>query len=238
VSEPTQPPLPEPRASDAERERAVARLGRAAADGRLDVDELEERVALAYATRTRRELERLVADLPEEDVHAEAVPTTSVAPARAHEGAVLREGPGGTGWVVSVLGGSDRKGRWRVAARCTVVNVLGGSDLDLCDAELAAPITQINVYTVMGGADIRVPHGVDVQVTKFALMGGHDVELGDELPPPGAPLIRIRLLTLMGGCDVKRGRKRSRRDRRRERALDKAGKREVHRGDNAGELDP
>jgi hypothetical protein len=213
-------------------------LGRAAADGRLDVDELEERVQLAYATRTRCELDRLLADLPEDDVRAVAVAASSVAPARTHEGAILREGLGGAGWVVSVLGGSDRKGRWRIARRCTVVNVMGGSGLDLCDVELAAAVTQINVYTVMGGGEIRVPHGVDVQVTKFAFMGGHDVELGDELPPPGAPVIRIRLLTIMGGFEVRRGRKLSRRDRQRQRALEKAAKREVHRGGNAGELDP
>jgi hypothetical protein len=238
VSDPTQPPLPEPRASDAERERAVEQLGRAAAAGRLDVDELEERVQLAYATSTRGELERLLADVPDEDLVAAAGAPSPVAPPRAHPGVVLREGPGGTGWVVSILGGSDRKGRWRIARRCTVVNVMGGGALDLCDIELAAAVTQINVYTIMGGGEIRVPHGVDVQVTKFALMGGHDVELGDELAPPGAPVIRIRLLTLMGGFEVQRGRKRSRGDRRRERARDKAGHREIHRGGKSGELDP
>ena len=47
--DPAQPPLPDLRASDADRERAVLTLGRAAGDGRLDTDELEERLQLAYA---------------------------------------------------------------------------------------------------------------------------------------------------------------------------------------------
>ena len=52
------------RVSDAEREEVAERLRRAHADGRLDMSELEERVALCYAAKTRAELEPLVADLP------------------------------------------------------------------------------------------------------------------------------------------------------------------------------
>ncbi len=47
--------LPELRASDADRERVVEILRSAASDGQLTVDELEERVPVAYAARTRKE---------------------------------------------------------------------------------------------------------------------------------------------------------------------------------------
>jgi hypothetical protein len=56
--------VPELRASDAERERAANALRLHAADGRLDAEELEERLTQAYAARTRGELEALSADLP------------------------------------------------------------------------------------------------------------------------------------------------------------------------------
>jgi hypothetical protein len=52
------------RASDAEREQAVALLQRSFADGRLALAELEERVGAAYAARTRAQLSDLTADLP------------------------------------------------------------------------------------------------------------------------------------------------------------------------------
>jgi Domain of unknown function (DUF1707) len=52
------------RASDEEREQAVALLQRSFADGRLTLDELEERVGAAYAARTRAQLGDLTADLP------------------------------------------------------------------------------------------------------------------------------------------------------------------------------
>jgi hypothetical protein len=51
------------RASDADRERAVERLRTAAMEGRLDSDELEERLAAAYGSRWCSELSELVADV-------------------------------------------------------------------------------------------------------------------------------------------------------------------------------
>ena len=52
------------RASDTERERAVETLRRHAAAGRLDAGELEERIGLALAAKTRADLAPLTADLP------------------------------------------------------------------------------------------------------------------------------------------------------------------------------
>jgi hypothetical protein len=52
------------RASDADRNRAVASLRRHYAAGRLETHELEERVELAYQARWRSELRTLLRDLP------------------------------------------------------------------------------------------------------------------------------------------------------------------------------
>jgi Domain of unknown function (DUF1707) len=57
---------PDLRVSQVERDRVVERLRANAGDGRLDMDELEERVEAALAAKTWRELEVLVADLPRE----------------------------------------------------------------------------------------------------------------------------------------------------------------------------
>jgi len=55
---------PGQRASDAEREAVAEHLRRAAAEGRLTTDELDERVGAAYGAQTVGELEPLTADLP------------------------------------------------------------------------------------------------------------------------------------------------------------------------------
>ena len=61
---PSQRPYLEIRASDSERERVVAFLREHALQGRLDNEELEERIGLAYAAVYVGDLERLIGDLP------------------------------------------------------------------------------------------------------------------------------------------------------------------------------
>jgi len=59
------------RASDADRDAIAARLHEAAVEGRLDADELEERLHLALRARTYGDLRRLVADLPAQPARRE-----------------------------------------------------------------------------------------------------------------------------------------------------------------------
>ena len=195
--------LPEIRASDADRERTAQVLRRSGANGQLTVDELDERVEAAYSAMTRGELERLVEDLGETRDRPADVP--------------VRPGDDGTHWVVSVMGGSDRKGRWRVGRSCTIVNVMGGSDIHLNDAEFAADVVEMRVFSLMGGSDVWIPDGLDVEISEFAFMGGNDLKIGEARPGDGGPLLRLKLISIMGGTTVRRGRKKSRAERRLER---------------------
>lgn len=54
------------RASDADRERIAERLRKAAAEGRLLAEELEQRIGATFGARTYGELDALVADLPDD----------------------------------------------------------------------------------------------------------------------------------------------------------------------------
>jgi hypothetical protein len=193
---------PDVRASDADRDRVADVLRHAAGEGRITVDELDERIDRAFAARTHGELVALTADLPQA-AHDAATPALPVRP-----------GEGGRRWLVSIMGGHDKRGHWRIGPRLTNVNIMGGSDLDLNDAELSAPETTIHVIAIMGGATVRVPEGLDVRVSEFAFMGGNDVHLGDRPPGPGGPVLHLKLFSLMGGSDVKRGRRLTREQRR------------------------
>ena len=185
------------RASDADRERVVDILRQAAGEGRLDVDELDERVTAAYSIRTLTELEGLTLDLVPAGA-ARAAPTSE-------SGLAVRPGAGGTERIVSIMGGHDRRGRWRVGRDLLVLSIMGGAELDFQQAELVDRTTTIRVFTIMGGAELRFPPGVDVQVSKFAFMGGHDVKLDEDPPAPGAPVFHVRLFSLMGGAEVRQG---------------------------------
>lgn len=195
--------LPDIRATDADRERAVGVLRSSGVNGQLTVEELDERIEAAYAAKTRGELDQLVQDLGETRDRPRDVP--------------VRPGEGGTRWIVSIMGGSDRRGRWRLGRTVTVVNVMGGGDLQLNEAEFAAEVVEMRVFSLMGGSDIWIPDGLDVEVSEFALMGGNDVKVGESRPGQGGPLLRLKVISIMGGTTIRRGRKKSRAERRLER---------------------
>lgn len=203
--------LPELRASDADREHTADLLRHAMGEGRLTMEELDERLDLAYAARTQSELDKLTLDVV---VPGEAERVGARMP--------VREG-GGSEWVVSVMSGHDRKGRWRVGRHLKVISVMGGSNVDLNDAELTDRETTITVFSLMGGSEIRVPDNVNVVISDFAFMGGNDAKVGEMLPDPGGPTIHIKLISIMGGSDVQRGRKLSRAERKAKKHLERGG---------------
>jgi DUF1707 SHOCT-like domain len=171
-------------ASDAERDRAVERLRTSAVDGRLTLEEFAQRMSSAYEARTRDELEQLTRDLPAEHAPAQPPPRASAS------------------WIVAIMGGAARKGRFRLGLKTQVLAVMGGSDIDLRQAELEGPEVTITIYAVMGGAHVIVPEGVFVDLSGLSIMGGKDHRPGTEPVPPGAPVVRIRAYTVMGGVSV------------------------------------
>ena len=184
---------PELRVSDADREATVVRLREAGGEGRLTLEELAERVERADGARTRGELDALTADLPDAPTVRAAYPD---APAKERR------------WVVAIMGGEERKGRWRPARRTNAVSIMGGVDIDLREAELADG-AQILATAVMGAVTITVPPGVSVEMSGLAIMGGNTGPDDKSLPLPDAPVVHVRAYSLMGGVVVERKKRRS-----------------------------
>jgi Domain of unknown function (DUF1707) len=67
-------PDPNLRAADADRERIAERLRKSHAEGRLDIDEFQQRLQRCFEAKTLGELSELVTDLPREDEHGERRP--------------------------------------------------------------------------------------------------------------------------------------------------------------------
>ena len=63
--------------------------------------------------------------------------------------------------------------------------------------------TVITVVSILGGSDIIVPEGVEVELGGFAILGGNDLKVDGPRPRPGAPVVRVRAFSLLGGTDVK-----------------------------------
>jgi hypothetical protein len=198
--------LPALRASDAERERAADVLREAMASGRLGIDELDDRMRRVLDAQTRLDLEQLVADVivPADDHHPLAAAGAS--PGAWSERMPVRAGGETTHRIVAVLGGSERKGRWRLATDCSVTCVLGGAELDLSQVELAGDSVELSIFCLLGGAEVTLPPHLNVRITDTAILGGNNIDIVDETPDPGGPVVHIKLTSILGGSEVKRTR--------------------------------
>ncbi len=188
------------RASDADRDRAAEALREAAAEGRLNLEELNERLDLIYAAKTYAELAPITADLPSSGQGRVAEPATKAGPL----GTESRFGgqPAGSS-AIAILGGFVRKGDWVAPPELTAVAILGGGEIDLRDARFAEHTVTINTVTIMGGIQITVPEDADVQVNGIGIMGGFDHTAAGS-GSPGGPRIVINGFAFWGGVQVQR----------------------------------
>lgn len=174
------PAVPEParptglRAADRDREAVAEQLRDAAGDGRLDFDELDQRLGAAYAAKTHAELEPLVVDL------AAPKPARLAAPApppvlrlQARSGHTVQDGH----WVVPE----------RVEAECTSGRVKVDFTQAVCDrAEVVLDATSTS-----GTVTAIVPRGWAVRIEQADVTSGNIVNKATDQPDPDAPLLRL-----------------------------------------------
>jgi hypothetical protein len=182
------------RISDDERHRVAEVLREAAGEGRIDMQELDQRLEAAYAAKTYAELVPLTADLPahQAQVPGQSTPTEVEAPSRHF----------------AVLSGLDRSGDWLVPTHFTVTAILGGVELDLRHARFAAAEVVLTINAFMGGARVVVGPHTNVVLEGSGFMGGYSGPSG--LVPaqltPDSPTVRIRGRAVWGGVSVERKR--------------------------------
>ena len=184
------------RASDADRHRVADILRDAAGEGRLEIDELDERLEAAYAARTYADLATITADLPAAAPAAAQIPQ----PAGSSAIAVRHDS------TISVMSGTTRRGPWELGASHTAFAIMGGIDLDLREARFTSRETVIYAHAFWAGIDIVVNEHTQVIVEGIGIMGAFD-QGRDRVAPalsPDSPVVRIKGIALMAGVTVTR----------------------------------
>ncbi|MFG2945511.1 DUF1707 SHOCT-like domain-containing protein [Streptomyces adustus] len=224
---------PELRASDADRERVAEVLRDAVAEGRLDMEEFEERLEATYKARTYGELAPITRDLPSAGV---APPSISLIKEPESDGSWAGRIVGGEGsspWAVAVMSGFQRRGRWTMPKRFNCFAFWGGGEIDLREANFADREVEINCVAIMGGLNVIVPPGVEVVVRGIGIMGGFDHTQAGVPGDPGAPRVILSGFAFWGGVGVERKvtraeRLRLKEERRQEKLDRKAEMRDLH----------
>ena len=139
------------RASDSDRERVVAMLGEALADGRLSHEEYSERMPLALTARTLGDLAGLTADLA----------------APEHQPVQLDGGRPVTALFTRRTGAAAG---W-CPAPMTCVAAFGEVVLDFTEAILQDRHVVVTVYALFGRVRLIVPAGVEVVMNGNNILG-------------------------------------------------------------------
>jgi uncharacterized membrane protein len=191
------------RISDAERHQVAELLREAAGDGRIDLEELDERLEATYAAKTYADLVPITIDLPTQGGLVRR-PAAEPVPSRPSSPLVV---PGAeSARHIAIMGGLERRGDWVVPQRMTVVAIMGGANLDMRDAKFAAREVVVTVNAIMGGAEIIVPPHVHVVMEGIGIMGGYAGPSGkvpEELDE-NSPTLRVKGVAIWGGVSVSR----------------------------------
>ena len=187
------------RISDDDRHRVAEVLRHAAGEGRIDFEELDQRLEEAYAAKTYADLVPITADLP---IHPATQPSTppavpqpsSLMPASSHANSV------------AIMSETKRQGSWLVPAQHTAFSMMGSVQLDLREAQFAAREVTIYANSVMGDVRIIVNAHTRVIVDGVAIMAEF-TEAREKVPAeltPDSPVVRVKGFALMAGVTVQR----------------------------------
>ncbi|MTD47318.1 DUF1707 domain-containing protein [Conexibacter sp. W3-3-2] len=177
---------PAVRIADADREHAAERLHRAMAEGRISVEELEERLALVHASRYAADLVPALADLP--GGAQEALPSG--------QPLVLRAGASGL----------KRAGRWSVPASIQVRSSMGSVHLDFCDTAIVRPVVDIDLRLGAGSAKLLLPDGATADVDELVASMGRVKSAVSARRTSTAPHFVIRGRTMFGSVEIRKRR--------------------------------
>jgi hypothetical protein len=182
-----------------ERDEAASILQAAAADGRLTLEELDERLDAALRARTMGELRPLLADLSPELSQRAA----NILPERV-------QGPPPPGYSREdplVLDGGmsteKRTGVWTVPPFIRINQGMGTVKMNCLQAIPAAQLIEIELVGGMGTGIIVVPEGWGVDADRLSKSWGTKTIKVSREPAPGKPLLLIHGTMGMGTFKVR-----------------------------------
>jgi hypothetical protein len=186
------------RISDEDRHRVAEVLRQAAGDGRIDIEELDERLEATYHAKTYGDLVPITADLP---IGTQPTPSPPVV-------APVPGAPGGARYPtsVAVMSETRRTGPWLLEDGHTAFALMGSVVLDLRQAQFDRREVTVNASAVMGEVKLVVNAGTTVVVEGYGVMGEYS-EQRPKVPFDAAQAgatLRVRGLALMGSVHVQR----------------------------------
>jgi hypothetical protein len=176
---------PDQRATDQDRDAAATVVQEAHGDGRLDVEELDERLTRIYSSKTQLELRGVTADL--------------VATAHGSDASILR--------IRAKHSSQHRRGQWRVPPHIVATAEHSSVKLDFTEAGVRLAEVLVEAAAKHGSVVLVVPEGWSVDIDEVTTEHG-TAQNKAVAPRPGGTRLRVTGLAKHGSIVVRHPRRR------------------------------
>lgn len=186
------------RVSDKERHAVADVLREAAGEGRIDMEELEERLEATYAAKTYADLVPITADLPTPHRPGSTLQPRPAAgppvPAPSYDGSF------------AVMAETRRAGVWQAGETHWAFAMMGTVVIDLRQARFSGRELHITANALMGSIEVIVNPHTHFVVDGVGVMGAFGEGRSKAAPQvgPGSPVVHVRGVAVMGAVEVKR----------------------------------
>ncbi len=206
------------RGLDSSKDRATRVLTELYAEGQLSTSRLESLLTRVHGAADASDVERVLASVGQRQipiappdtralarplpVTPRSLPTAGVEPGTAVALASPDE-VSDRDLVLAYQDGSVRGGEWVPARHVWVLNTMGGTDLDFREARFGPGVTEVSVFSFLGGVQILVPPTLQVEFDGRAVFGAYDLGHGARpVTDPAAPVLRINGVSIFSGVEV------------------------------------
>ena len=182
------------RISDDERHQVTEVLRQAAGEGRIDLDELEERLEAAFNAKTYADLVPITADLPATGAAIVQRPAGHVVAGPAYSSSF------------AMMSETRRSGPWQVGSHHSAFALMGSVVIDLRQAVFTTREVTINASALMGSVYVIVNAHTVVVCDGLGIMGDYSESRSRASAETAvdSPVVRVKGIALMGSVNVKR----------------------------------
>jgi Domain of unknown function (DUF1707) len=177
------------RAADADREAVAEKLRIAAAEGRIDFEELDDRLGQAYSAGTYGQLRALVADLP---VQPASMPQHDAVPEP------------GTLVLKTTAPSIKQSGQWAVPRRITAETTKTGCiTIDFTQATCPHREVTVEAVTRTGWIRLILPHGWAARIGPSSTNTSRISNKAADTAQPGLPTVIVTGHPVFGYIKIK-----------------------------------
>jgi hypothetical protein len=174
-----------------ERDEAIEVLREAAGDGRITVDELDERMEKVHAAKFPVDLDGVLADLTTELPSDRFRPTSAIAPTADRAQAIQGRDRFDPLVIKAAWESEVRRNRWAVPPYIRCEPSMSNIELNFLEVDTQLQVIEVEIVAGMGSVTVVVPDDWAVDVEHLSKSWGSVKSVVNAVPTGRKPIVRV-----------------------------------------------